>query len=119
MQEECAEEERRQTRIQQRLAATTRQAVMHRVQFLKVYGNKKAKYEEQQMEEQRRSEVQQVQVRSQERTRRRRLQLELQQALALNEQEEQVGRLQSQRRQRREVRQAVCRRRRGNWRRRR
>jgi hypothetical protein len=52
LQDELAEEERNKTRIEQRLAATTRQALIHRVQFLKIYGNKKAKYEEEQLQQQ-------------------------------------------------------------------
>lgn len=86
-------------RAQKSLEDATRKSLMKRVEFLKIYGNKKSKYQHRELLELQRREEEKAERESMEMVKRRKLERELHHLLLQNEEEEHVYRLQSKNKQ--------------------
>lgn len=75
-------------RVQRCLEEVTRKSLLKRVEFLKIYGNKKAKYQGREMVESSKREAEMLERKSMEMVKRRKLENELQLILVKNEEED-------------------------------
>jgi hypothetical protein len=90
-------------KVQKSLEEVTKKSLVKRIEFLKIYGNKKSKYQHRELLEEKRRDDERFERKSMDMVKRRKLENELHHILLQNEEEEHVYHLQSQNKQHREV----------------
>lgn len=86
-------------RVKKALEQITKKSLIRRIEFLKIYGNKKSKYQHRELLEMRRRDEEHFERKSMDLVKRRKLENELHQVLLQNEEEEHICKLQSHNKQ--------------------